>query len=59
MIIRVVYESYGIERGYNMYCRDKQDIVERLNRLGVYVDQINKVFIDDKPIPPEELYEKD
>lgn len=59
MIIRVLYESYGIQRGYDMYCRRKQDMVSRLNRLGVLETQIDEVWIDGVRVETENLFEKD
>lgn len=56
MHIRIIYyDRLGKKRGYTTLTNKREELMERLDRLGVAVEQIARLTIDGKDYDPKKL----
>lgn len=58
MHIRVIYDEFGTVKGYTTLTNKREELLERLKRLNIPVETIQKLIIDGKEYNPKKLSER-
>jgi len=55
MNVRITYNDLGTIKGYTTLTSSRKQLMERLSRLGVSIEQIQTLDIDEKAYDPQKL----